>query len=363
MSKPGTRTRHFTLPEIKELAKGRWATVFEELAPELHEAMANAPNHVPCPVHGGTDGFRLFEHYHETGRGICNTCGPQKSGIDMLMWVKGWDLKTTIRHVADFLREDEVDPRPEPSFKKEDIRPRVDPKIAEARLRRVWQETRPIEGTPAEAYLLKRGIWRENLSKVLRYHPKMVYVDNAAKRKTGYFPCLIAPVCNIEGKIVTLHRIYLTEEGDKAPVEEVKKMMSPRLPLNGSAIRLFPAEYDVLGVAEGIETALAVHAISRMPVWSCVTAGLMEKVEIPGHIKRLVIWADLDKSGRGQAAAQALANRFEGTDVSVEVCLPFATLGENDKGIDWLDVMLTQGLSGFPAKWRRWRPQVNTHQQ
>jgi putative DNA primase/helicase len=352
-------TRHYTLPEIKELAKGRWATIFEELAPELHEAMANAPRHVACPVHGGTDGFRLFEHYDDTGRGVCNTCGPQKSGIDMLMWVKGWDLKTTISHIANFLREDEVNPHPEPVFKRE-FRPRVDPKVAEARLRQVWSESVPIAGTPAETYLVKRGIWRENLSDCLRYHPDMVYVDNKTKKGVAKYPCLIAPVRNIEGQIVTLHRIYLTPEGDKAPVDEVKKMMSPRMQVTGSAIRLFPADSEVLGVAEGIETALAAHAISRMPVWSCVSAGLMEKVKIPNHVKQLVVWADLDKSRRGEAAAQALAKRFEGTDVAVEICLPFAKLGENDKGIDWLDVMLTQGLSGFPAKWRRWRPVVGT---
>ena len=60
---------------VKEAAKGHWREIFGALAPQLNEAVDRAPNHVSCPVHGGTDGFRLFPHWEETGAGICNTCG------------------------------------------------------------------------------------------------------------------------------------------------------------------------------------------------------------------------------------------------------------------------------------------------
>ena len=45
---------------VKEAAKGHWREIFGALAPQLNEAVDRAPNHVSCPVHGGTDGFRLF---------------------------------------------------------------------------------------------------------------------------------------------------------------------------------------------------------------------------------------------------------------------------------------------------------------
>jgi hypothetical protein len=169
------------------------------------------------------------------------------------------------------------------------------------------------------------------------------------------FPCLLAPIRNSDGKIVSVHRIFLTPQGEKAPVPDAKKMMAMCDNIVGSAIRLFePGE--VLGVAEGIETALAAHAISRMPVWSCVSAPLLESVEIPDIVKTVVIWADLDVSGRGAQAADTLANKLEKQGKRVEICMPVQRIPEGSKGLDWLDVLMIYGINGFPPKWRRWRP-------
>ncbi|MBW2135795.1 MAG: hypothetical protein JRG72_11325 [Deltaproteobacteria bacterium] len=66
---------------IREQARGRWSRILLTLAPELETAVQKAPRHVPCPVHGGKDGFRLFGDWEETGGGICNTCGNFPSGF------------------------------------------------------------------------------------------------------------------------------------------------------------------------------------------------------------------------------------------------------------------------------------------
>ncbi|EEF26797.1 conserved hypothetical protein [Ricinus communis] len=34
-------------------------------------------------------------------------------------------------------------------------------------------------------------------------------------------------------------------------------------------------------------------------------------------------------------------------------------LAADEKGVDWLDVLLKQGLEGFPAHWRRWSPELD----
>lgn len=172
----------------------------------------------------------------------------------------------------------------------------------------------------------------------------------------GTFPALAAPVRNVNNELVTLHRIYLTEEGLKAPVPEVKKMMSQFRDLHGSAIRLFPLEDDTLGIAEGIETACAVRTISYMPMWAGVFATMLEQVEIPPQIKRVVIWADRDVSNRGIEAANALAERLEKLGLKVEVYLPPCAIPDGKKGVDWLDVLNQLGANGFPPKWRAWRP-------
>lgn len=39
---------------------GNWDAVLAGLAPELAAALSRKGRHVPCPVHGGRDGFRLF---------------------------------------------------------------------------------------------------------------------------------------------------------------------------------------------------------------------------------------------------------------------------------------------------------------
>ena len=62
------------------------------LAPPLKAALDRKGKHVPCPVHGGRDGFRIFPDVAETGGGICNTCGSFANGFALLMWINGWDL-------------------------------------------------------------------------------------------------------------------------------------------------------------------------------------------------------------------------------------------------------------------------------
>lgn len=346
------------LAELQEKAKGQWAFIFEDLAEPLREAVASAPYHVACPVHGGTDGYRLFPHFNDTGQGICNTCGGRTSGASTLAWAKQIPLEQAVQEVERWL-DLEHDSTARPVRKLPAFKPALDPAEAYKRIAQVWRASHSIDGTPAEKYLLKRGIWRSNFASVLRFHPGLSYIHGKEKRNYGKFPCLLAPIKTSSGKLVSIHRIFLTEDGDKAPVPSPKKMMSAQSDIRGAAIRLFPAS-EVLGVAEGIETALAAHAVSRMPVWSCISAVLMELVDIPDCVKTVVIWADLDRSGRGAEAAERLADRLEAQGKQVQVCLPQGPLPPAAKGIDWLDVMLSVGMSGFPARFRRWRPDATS---
>lgn len=342
------------LARAKELAKGRWGEIFDEFAgEELAMARANAPMHVGCPVHGGEDGFRLFTDYLDTGGGVCNSCGGFSDGLKLLTWVKGWDRRETVEKVLNFLESGpskdhkvQVPPPATPVVR--------DPEKARSAAARVWKGSRPIhEGTPAQAYLLKRGIFWENVSRILRYHPELDYFSTKPKKLLGKFPAIVAPISNPEGKIIGLHRIYLDAQGNKADVPSVKKMMPAWGELRGAAIRLFDLDSSgVLCVAEGIETALAVHAITRVPTWSCVNATLMELLEVPESVHTVVIWADKDPNGRGKLAADMLADRMEAKKKSVMIFLPQT----EESSADWLDVLNTQGINGFPAAWRRWRP-------
>lgn len=277
------------------------------------------------------------------------------SGLDTLMLATGWSLTEAVRKLAIWLGTAselaKVVSKPPPP-----MRPRVDPGVAYQRLTEVWKASVPLKGSVAEKYLAGRGIWAENMPTSLRAHEGLPYVHGKERTFYGKFPCLLAPIRNLDRALVSIHRTFLAVEGKKAPVPDAKKLMSQHLELKGCAIQLYPAVGDTLGFAEGIETAIAAHCISRMPVWSCVSAVLMEQVEVPKHIKRVVIWTDRDVSERGIQAALKLAERMEEKGLAVEIYLPNCPIPAGEKGVDWHDVLLTQGVNGFPAKWRRWRP-------
>ncbi|MBO0217089.1 DNA primase, partial [Vibrio sp. Vb2880] len=86
-----------------------------------------------------------------------------------------------------------------------------------------------------------------------------------------------------KGNLVTLHRTYLTKSGKKAKVECAKKMMPvpDGLSVTGGAVRLGMPTEGVLGLAEGLETALSGFRATHIPTWSTVNATLLENFEVP----------------------------------------------------------------------------------
>ena len=85
---------------VREAARGHWDSIFCALAPTLKTAMQRPGRHVPCPVHGGKDGFRLFSDYEQAGSCVCNTCGTFRDGFAALAWLHGWSFAETLEKVA-----------------------------------------------------------------------------------------------------------------------------------------------------------------------------------------------------------------------------------------------------------------------
>lgn len=70
----------------------------------------------------------------------------------------------------------------------------------------------PIEGTPAEKYLHRRGITMPPPD-VICYRP----------RAFGDYGAMVALATDADGKVLALQQIYLTDDGQKAPLKVVKR--------------------------------------------------------------------------------------------------------------------------------------------
>jgi putative DNA primase/helicase len=139
----------------------------------------------------------------------------------------------------------------------------------------------------------------------------------------GNFPAMIAMVLNSSNRAVSIHRTYL-QDNCKAPVEKPKKIMSPIFEgaTRGGAIKLFHPYKDELAVGEGIETVLAIHFATQLPVWATLSAGGLANVIIPTDVRRVLIAVDNDGNNVGQKAADKLAKRLLAEGRFVKCVMP-----------------------------------------
>ncbi|WP_082708902.1 DUF7146 domain-containing protein [Thiobacillus denitrificans] len=301
------------LQPVREVAQGRWTGILSSFG--LTDKQLSG-KHAACPVCGGKDRFR-FDNQDGRGTFFCSHCGAG-DGVQLVMSLKGIDFKTAaheIESIAGVVQQVQVAKVP-------DEKQKLDA------LRRVWAESKPLAiSDEVMRYLAGRGLDLTTSPDNLRLHPALPYYEG--KTLVGKFPAMVALVHAPDGTGATLHRTYIAD-GHKAPVECPKKLMSGK-PVTGGAIRLSGVG-EVVGIAEGIETALAASIQFGIPVWSCVTAHGIETFEPPAGVKRITIFADNDASFTGHKAAYIAAFRLVQQGFDVEVKVP-AAVG------DWLDVL------------------------
>lgn len=304
--------------DIFEEARDKWPSILPMfgVSPKFLTG-----RHSPCPMCGGKDRFR-FTNFRDRGNWICSHCG-HGDGMGLIMAMSGMDWMGALTEVRDKLGSAEVS-KP---------RPRMSSEKARSLCVELWKESVPIrEGDDAERYLASRG-FSPPFGQQLRFHPKVPVKDHPDK---AYLPAMLARVSDNSGMGVNIHRTYLVE-GRKAEWEidgikqSAKKLMPGAIPVD-AAIRLFPHEGE-LGVAEGIETALAVYRDYRIPCWAMISSGQMKKWVPPKGVKVLHVFGDADHKFGGQAAAYTLAHR-----VACQTNPPQVFVRVPDKlGVDWAD--------------------------
>ena len=193
----------------------------------------------------------------------------------------------------------------------------------------VWRCTVSLKsGDPVSRYLARRGFDHWPLPAVLRLHPALPYWQES--KKVGVYPAMVAPIVAPNGRIVALHRTYLTDDGCKANVPSPKKVTGAAGRLAGASIPLQKPMRGCIGIAEGIETALAAWCGSEVPTVAAYCSGNLAQWHWPTGVQRLVIFADADSAGR--EAAETLRARASKARLSVDMLIP------SDPGADWCDV-------------------------
>jgi len=294
-------------------AVGRWPGILATLGID-QSFLQN--KHGPCPICAGKDRYR-FDDKEGRGTFICSHCG-SGDGFRLLQRVLGMSFSQAAKEVDRIVGTVPAGP--------------IAPQRTEASkihaLTKVWTDSRPVErGDPVWLYLHRRvGI--ETVPADIRLHPGLRYTDEDGQ-DLGRFPAMIARIRYPDGAGVSIHRTYLTDHGTKASVPQPKKIMAGK-PLNSAAVRL-SGICPALGIAEGIETALAVANRFRVPTWAATNAVLLESWAPPPGVERVLVAGDNDSSFTGQAAAYALARRLIREGFAVEVHIPPAV------DTDWCD--------------------------
>lgn len=331
--------------DIMKLCRHRWHEVIGELTRVKSTTFNGKPQ--PCPLCGGKDRFRYMNRNGD-GTYICRVCG-SGSGWDLLAKLLSVDHATAAARVKEAFGDKA--PLEPPATRR--------PKRSEGADRRkemydFWESNcAPVTpGDPMGVYLASRCVGEETLPAMptaLRYSATCPLSFTGGRKVTD---AMIAKVVGPTDKGVSLHRTFLTAGGEKrADLWTDRALWHGDVP-DGAACRLFDVdEGGVIGIAEGIETALSAFCLFNVPVWAALNANFMEKWRPPAEASTVYIFADNDRSFTGEAAAYGLAHkiacdqRTKHMDVRVRVPLT--------KGTDWADEWATlHREEGLQPAWK-----------
>jgi hypothetical protein len=191
----------------------------------------------------------------------------------------------------------------------------------------IWRASLPAGGTPVETYLTSRGLH-------LALPPVLHFNQGLRHPSGGIWPAMGALVTRGGDDVPAgVHRTFLATDGsDKAPVEPQKMMLGP---CRGGAVRLGSAEGSLM-VGEGIETCIAAMLATGKPAWAALSTSGLRALELPEHVRDVVVLADGDEPG--EAAARACAAKWKRDGRRVRIARP-------PRGMDFNDMLLADAAN------------------
>ena len=332
-------TRH---PKTRDAARGHWRGILGHFGLSK-EALSG--RHGPCPLCGGRDRFR-FDDKEGRGTYFCNQCGAG-DGLDLAVALSGRPFPSVAREIDELLGT--VPATPNASVR------HLDTGDAERILRETLAASEPLQTHHlGHRYLGARGLGEVLYPDALRFAPRLRDGEGGSR------PCLIAQVGLLgpDGKplFATAHRTFLRPDGlAKAEMKAPRKLLPGRLP-PGACVPLTRWTGGPLGIAEGLETAMAASALFTVPVWSALNANQLMTFAPPRDAEEVIIFSDNDETGVGQRAAETLAATLRQKGFAAQVIIP-STPGE-----DWADVWMREPLAEERAREARelWPSQQST---
>lgn len=189
----------------------------------------------------------------------------------------------------------------------------------------LWNAAQPIEGSPAATYLANRGLSVSSFE--LRFIPDAWHAPSAR-----HYSAMLARLDDAQGNMLAVQRTFLANGGRKAHVDPVRMMLGS---LKAGAIQLAQAG-ETLGLAEGVESALAASQIHDVPCWAACGARL-HRIALPGTVHHVILFADNDPPGL--ETAERAARRFQAEGRRVEIRAP------QSPGADWNDALLARATA------------------
>ncbi|WP_375195583.1 toprim domain-containing protein [Sphingobium sp.] len=198
------------------------------------------------------------------------------------------------------------------------------------RAHNLWHSSIPLVGTIGENYLRRRGI--EQIPSSIRFHPR---APLGSGRKATFRPAMIAAVRE-RRQIVAVHRTFFALNAPRIADDLPDSRLMLGRPRQG-AVMLAPAT-DILGLAEGLETAISAMNLLDIPVWATLGSERLHNIALPSGVAQLILLPDNDRAGR-RAVTKALA-AYEHPARIIQTIWP--PMGMND----WNDVHRMEGSGG-----------------
>lgn len=369
--------------EVLELVKsnGGWLNVIPRLTSSFDAALKNHGRLVDCPFPnrhrngGGQNDFRFSDKEGYEDRAICSCLQDGgRNPVELLI------LDGVGRNFTDVMFKVREALTAGKNYTRKiapvvvNTRTSLSPEVEQERKAKHIRTVRGLIGLdhpdarPGRLYFRRRGISLNSNIGDVKFHPALEYYETrkkdgqSVKELIGRFPAIVSAFRSKTGRVVNLHKIYLTPDGRKLEgVSKVKKIDSPLSGFRGASIRVANVEgCRTLHVTEGVEKGWAIHLATGESVrvaHACTTLATMSVDR--AEFDRVMIWSDNDpfneargKHGDGQTFAWKLFIELMRKGFEVGFMLPDITHTPGAKGQDWEDLIVAEKVLDQPLSVR-----------